>query len=57
MEFVKIFTGKTSAQVENAINETAREGKLDILSVTMTINQGVFYMTVLFRQKKEKNSK
>lgn len=47
--FVKIFQG-CKAVVESNINETARKRNLNIVSVSVCINQGIFYATVIYEK-------
>lgn len=48
-KFVKIFRGCLS-EVENEINEMARKRNLNIVSISTCINQGTFYVTVVFEK-------
>lgn len=47
--FVKIFRGCKN-EVENEINEMARKRNLIIVSISTCINQGTFYVTVVFEK-------
>lgn len=47
--FVKLFRGY-EYEIENEINEMARKRNLIIVSVSTCINQGTFYVTVVFEK-------
>lgn len=49
-QFVKMFKGRQD-EVENQINETARNRNLKIISISTCINQGTFYVAVVFEHR------
>jgi hypothetical protein len=53
-KFIKIFTNKSSAGIEEAINEFAQNKSVEIVSATTFVNQGMFYATVIFEKAKVK---
>lgn len=49
--FVRIFRRDTSEKIEVSIFQYAKQMSCDIVSASTTINQGVFYTTVVFSEK------
>lgn len=47
--FVRMFKGYQN-EIENDINEMARRRNLIIVSLSMSINQGTFYVAVVFEK-------
>lgn len=52
MKYVRIFRSATIDEIERQVNNLAEREKVEIVAANTIINQGVFYMTVIFEEKK-----
>ena len=52
MRYVRIFRAGAIDEIERQVNNLAEKEKVEIIAANTIINQGVFYMTVIFEEKK-----
>lgn len=55
--FIKIFNGKDGAQVEERVNQLAKEQGLEIVNATSFMWQGIIYTTVVFSERAKAKAK